>query len=279
MKIDQFLETATSLKSTELQVWQQVIRGVQTVCISPHWHEQMEILYIERGEMDLKVGEDSFHGTPGMAVIVNPRQIHSGVCTSQELIYDVIQLNLESMLSNSSISLQYIDPLLKEKVRFVTRLTDPEPVVAIRQWIRSLRSKQHPLNIIGQTYQTLSVLYRLCVAEQGIFHTPNHKFHQILEYIDAHYTEPLSARSISQLFNYNESYFCRHFKQLTGLTLSAYIRILRMEKAQRLLKQPDISIAQVAQQCGYTDANYFCLCVRKHFLLSPTELRQKMLNA
>ena len=278
MKVDQFLETAASIKSTEIQAWQQEICGPLAVCISPHWHELMEILYIREGEMNLKVGEDSFRGTPGMAVIINPRQIHSGTCISHKLVYDVIQLNLQTLTSDGTVSKHYIYPLLKEKIRFVTKLTNTEAVDAVRQLIQCVIDHHHPLAIVGQTFTTLSVLYQLCAVEQGVFHVPNDKFHRVLEYIDSHYTEPLSAQSISQQFNYNESYFCRLFKQMTSLTLSTYIRILRMEKAQRLLRNPDMPIAQIAAECGYTDPNYFCICVRKHFLVSPTELRKMMLE-
>ena len=169
MKVDQFMETSLTIKSTEIQEWRQEVCGIQSVCISPHWHEQMEILYIVQGEMDLKIGEDSFRGVPGTAVIINPRQIHSGICASDKLVYDVVQLSIEALLSNSSVSEQYIELLLNEKVRFFTKPTNPEAVDALLQWIRCLRSKPHPLEAVGQTYLTLSKLFQLCAVEQGIF--------------------------------------------------------------------------------------------------------------
>ncbi len=278
MKTNQLLEITGSYNAVGIKNWRQTVYGVHSVCISPHWHEQLEILYIVRGEIELNVGEDAFRGIPGMAIIVNPKQIHAGVCMTDELEYDVLQIDLTVLQNNSFVSHQYINSFLQEKVRFTTVLRDPAAVAVITDLFRCICSSPHPLTVIGQIYQALGDLYLLCAVEQGVFHTSNEKFRQVLEYIDAHYTEPLSARSVSCLFNYNESYFCRLFKQMTGLTLSAYVRFLRMEKAQQLLKQQDIPIAQVAIQCGYTDANYFCLCVRKHFRLSPTELRQKMLN-
>ncbi len=267
-----------ALDTVGIASWRQFVYGINSIPISPHWHNHIEILRINRGAIRITVGEETFCGGVGSVIFINPRQIHSGISLSEELLYDVVQINLESLMSKSTASRQYLEPLMQEKVRFSVKPSAPAAVETVNELIRCLSDGTHPLNVTGQIFQMLGILFSLYAVEQNVYHTSNDKFRQVLEYIDTHYTESISAHSLSQQFNYNESYFCRLFKQTTGLTLSNYIRILRMEKAQQLLRQPDIPIAQVARQCGYADANYFSLCVQKHFQTSPTELRQKMLN-
>lgn len=267
-----------SLDTVGIASWRQSANGVNSIPISPHWHNHIEILRIRQGALQVTVGEESFCAEEGTIVFINPRQVHSGISLSEKVQYDVVQINLETLTSKSAASREFLEPLIQEKVHFSVKPTAPAAVEAIQTLIQCLSNGTHPLWITGQVFQMLGTLYELCAIKQGVYHTSNDKFRQVLNHIDAHYTEFISAHSLSQQFNYNESYFCRLFKQSTGLTLSDYIRYLRMERAQQLLKQPDIPISQVAIQCGYPNANYFSLCVQKHFQCSPSELRQKLLN-
>ena len=54
---------------------------------------------------------------------------------------------------------------------------------------------------------------------------------KVLDYISAHYREPLSVKELSGLSNYSEFYFMKLFKQYTGKTAAAYLNDYRLEKA------------------------------------------------
>ena len=41
-----------------------------------HWHDEMEIIAIERGQLEIKIGEDNFIGRAGDFFFVNPRELH-----------------------------------------------------------------------------------------------------------------------------------------------------------------------------------------------------------
>lgn len=276
MRIDQYFEKDMSIQPYRIRQWHQQTRGKHTVCISPHWHIQLEFLRIISGKLQMTVGEETFQAEAGALIIINPKQIHSGICLSEELTYDVVQIDIAALINDFSASRRFLEPLINEKVRFIVNPADTTAPQILTELIDYLHSDQHPLIIVAKIYQTVGELYRLYAVEQGIFNTTNEKLRQALEYIDNHYCEPLSVRLICQQFNYNKSYFCRIFKKATGLTLSAYIRILRMEKAQRLLQKPGISISQVAAECGYSDPDYFRVCMRKHFKQAPSELRDKL---
>ena len=58
---------------------------------------------------------------------------------------------------------------------------------------------------------------------------------KVLDYISAHYREPLSVKELSGLSNYSEFYFMKLFKQYTGKTAAAYLNDYRLEKAKSLL--------------------------------------------
>ena len=57
--------------------------------------------------------------------------------------------------------------------------------------------------------------------------------------------------------------------------LNSYIQLLRLEyAAQLLVGKPDKSIVQVASDSGFGSHNYFSVCFRRHFGMSPSDFRQ-----
>jgi len=53
-----------------------------------------------------------------------------------------------------------------------------------------------------------------------------------------------------------------------------YLKIFRLEKAKEIIKNSDLSISQVAAECGCSDANYFTRCFRAHFGAPPSRYRK-----
>lgn len=72
-----------------------------------------------------------------------------------------------------------------------------------------------------------------------------------LQYIRANYRQRITIRQLAALEHYNPSYYCEWFQKQYALTPMAYIRKLRLDAAQELLRETDYSIIQIAQQVGY----------------------------
>ena len=141
-------------------------------------------------------------------------------------------------------------------------------------YTKEAQHRAHPLYIQGKFYEMLGLLYQNCVTDSDAFRRPDEKFIEVLTYVNSFYTEDISTCSISKKFGYDEAYFCRRFKELTGLTTMKYIRLLRMEMAQNLLVSGHLDINTIAQKCGYTDSGYFSQCFKQQFGLTPQEFRE-----
>ena len=85
---------------------------------------------------------------------------------------------------------------------------------------------------------------------------------KVLDYISAHYREPLSVKELSGLSNYSEFYFMKLFKQYTGKTTAAYLNDYRLEKAKSLLLHTDASVTDIALDVGFNNTSYF---IKKNF--------------
>jgi len=72
----------------------------------------------------------------------------------------------------------------------------------------------------------------------------------------------------------HRSSLSRRFKRATGSTVVAYISALRMHHAAHLLRYSESSIAEIANECGFADANYFSKRFSARFGETPTNARK-----
>ncbi|RUT02044.1 hypothetical protein DSM106972_061190 [Dulcicalothrix desertica PCC 7102] len=87
------------------------------------------------------------------------------------------------------------------------------------------------------------------------------KLNQVIDYIQINLYQELRLATIAQEIGINQSYFCTLFKQSTGITPYQYTLLQRIERAKQLLKQPNITIVDVAIQSGFANKSHFT----KHF--------------
>lgn len=93
-------------------------------------------------------------------------------------------------------------------------------------------------------------------------------------YISANYSKPLTLKSLSEHFSISQSHFSRLFRQKTNTSPINYILNVRLDNAKRLLEETDLKINYIANQCGFNDSSYFSCYFKKHYGLSPNEVRK-----
>lgn len=95
-------------------------------------------------------------------------------------------------------------------------------------------------------------------------------------YIHRHYPLPLPLAQISAKAGISKTYFCLLFRQYTGTTIHQFITDLRLEKAQRLLADPKLKLAEIAEQTGLGSIHALCKLFKKRFGQTPGEFRGQM---
>ncbi len=81
----------------------------------------------------------------------------------------------------------------------------------------------------------------------------------------------LSADQIADQFNLTSSYINRIFKQQTAMSISGYINETRLQRAEKLLRETDLTITQIAAQAGFSSMGTFFRLFKKHFGQTPGE--------
>lgn len=93
-------------------------------------------------------------------------------------------------------------------------------------------------------------------------------------HIEAHFNGNISMKTLAELCNMSPSAFSRAFKREQGVNFSEYIIRLRVEKGRDLLRDPRLSITEIAAMTGFNDASHFDRMFRRHFGATPSALRR-----
>ena len=102
------------------------------------------------------------------------------------------------------------------------------------------------------------------------------RFEKILSYIHRQYADSsLSISKVADMFFYNKKYLSSLFVKKTGVRFSEYLNHLRLQQAELLMKQPDLSISAIAAKCGFTNASYFSKVFKTVKGCSPQEYIKK----
>lgn len=95
----------------------------------------------------------------------------------------------------------------------------------------------------------------------------------LISYIDQHYTDcDLCFTTLETQFHCSSSTIRKVFKNATNVTVSHYIEQKRMNLASELLSQKDKTIAEVADECGYTNPNSFYKAYKRVYGCAPTQV-------
>jgi YesN/AraC family two-component response regulator len=97
---------------------------------------------------------------------------------------------------------------------------------------------------------------------------------RLAKYVLEHYKEELSLQSIAARFKCNAAYVGQVFKRDIGTTFGEYLRQVRINKAQELLRDTQLSAADIAAQVGIGNVSYFFSLFKKHVGQSPSDYRR-----
>ena len=245
------------------------------MCFQMHWHDRVELLYVTCGKLEVHLDDRQVEILAGQVAVIGPRMLHGGFAGEAGVKFYTIMFDIEKFYNQTVASEKYLTGFFRNEVCFKPVTENQYVTEQVKHLIMILTTKEqeNPLVVMGLVYGIIGNLYRFCTESIKPVQKISENFRNVLEFVNNHFTEDISTQSLSQRFGYNETYFCRRFKEVTGITLMKYIQILRIELAQKLLKNTEKGIAEIALECGFTDISYFSNCFKRQVGLAPKEFR------
>ena len=108
-------------------------------------------------------------------------------------------------------------------------------------------------------------------AAQGM---PLLRLNRVIAFVEANVARDLCVSTLAGVAGMSPYYFCRSFKQSTGITPHRYVLNRRMEQARQLLEQKAMPVLEIAQQVGFADQSQFTRVFHKLVGTTPSEYRK-----
>lgn len=74
--------------------------------------------------------------------------------------------------------------------------------------------------------------------------------------------------------SYNYHYISRYFHGISNMTIDSYVLFRRVEKAKGLLSEGTMSMAEVAQACGFSNTGHLCTSFKKVVGKLPSKYKE-----
>lgn len=98
---------------------------------------------------------------------------------------------------------------------------------------------------------------------------------RVIEYMSCHFAEALTLERLAAEACISKYHFARLFRQRVGQSPHRYLAEIRLDAAQRMLVSSELSIAEIAVECGYSTATHFSMAFARRFGMPPTSFRMK----
>lgn len=93
------------------------------------------------------------------------------------------------------------------------------------------------------------------------------------QFLEEHLHEPVGRQEAARFLQVHPNHLSRLCREFSGLSFHDHLLQARLRRARQLLHDPRLNIAQVAQACGFREANYFIRCCRQVWGTTPGRVR------
>lgn len=257
--------------------------------LHPHWHEEVEFLYIKSGGLTLFVDDLSFDLSEGEAFLIPPRLLHwtvpleSDICSCGRICYDT------SLFFGKGYR-RYVQPLINNGKAYLLKLNTSvgwqKRALRILSEMLFLYDLEHigewKLEIHGQILILWSTIYRNYYANIPSIQNYEKRYKTMMiavDYIHAHYNEDVTSLLLANEVNMSIGSFCKHFKQLFGMTPNAYLNKYRIQKSRDMLTNTDMNICDISLQCGYNSLSHYNRAFQRYMRTTPSSYRKYVLSS
>lgn len=247
-----------------------------------HWHDAIEMSYIIRGEMQYLINGNLETVREGNGIFINSKQLHYNFSANHtECEYICILFHPMLLHSIHFIDETYVAPLLENPQLPYMKLTDTIP------WQSEICKELQAIYAQRDLPEAPMLLLAHFLSIWAKLHHNIHSSHidrknstnvQIIKkmmcYIMNHYREDITLEDIAVSGAVGQSKCCKLFQQYLGMTPNAYLNQCRLIQSQKLLRNTDLSVTEIAAEVGYSSASYYAESFRKWYGKSPTEYRK-----
>ncbi len=250
-----------------------------------HWHEELELLMPVKGHLCYNINGTAVSIKEGDAVFVNSRQLHYGFSqdgTDCEYLCLVFQPQL--LCANQEMQNRFVLPLVNSHgIPFMIlhqSIPEHRPLLETIMRMGAVPENQelgYELNLVAGLYELWQGLFYLAqdqVTDEVSADSSILTLKRMVEYIRTHYPEKIKVEDIATAGGVCRTKCWQIFRKYLGQTPNDYLNSFRLEKGMQLLKSTQLSITEIANECGFSSSNYFTELFTQQKGCSPSKYRK-----
>ncbi len=272
-------EIVSYQKNSTVRIW----FNDMPVSYDSHSHPSMEIIMPIENWYEITTPNGIFKVEPGEILIIPPSELHKIVApvSGSRFIFLIDVSFMTSLQGFTGIS-----PLLKECIHITP--SEYGPIYnEIYQLLVQMRTEyfqathyyeltihQHLLNLfvlLGEDHLNKVDMYSgLNSLMQKEY---MQRFNNVLNYINEHFAEELTLEVVAECSGFSKFHFTRLFKKYTDSTFYEYLVYRRIQEAEKLLADADMTITDVALYSGFASISTFNRTFKQKKNCTPREYR------
>ncbi len=244
--------------------------------MQPHWHREFEMIRVISGVFRVFLNNVEYELLAGDIALVNCGVLHRG--EPENCVYECVVFDLSMLRRRRDDAVaELILPLMNGTHTANGLLHRDHGILYVTAAsLFSLMQKPaeyYELSVYGALFRLFALLYRenrIAKTDRGRrTGKQNDTVITLLDWIETHYTEPVTLAQLAAVSGLNEKYLCRLFKEFTDRTPIDYVNHLRIEHACHEITVNHRTVTEAAFEVGFNDLSYFSRTFKKYKGVSP----------
>jgi len=257
-----------------------------------HYHPELELHYLIRGEGVRFIGDNISNFSDGEILLLGENLPHKWHCR-EDPSQDVSLYGVETMVLHFSSNFMGNDMLSLPETRLLPLLFEraKKGMVIINETREKLiplieaASKAENLDRLIALLSILKILsetkdYHQITREQSFYKSDKYeteRLNEVYNYTLENFSQPIALEKIAAISNLTTTSFCRYFKLMTKKTYYDFLTEIRISHACTFLIEDKMSIEQIADRCGFYNISNFYRQFKKVIGVTPLNYKRNYL--
>lgn len=250
----------------------------QLIYVDCHWQDEVEILRVEDGSLALLIDGMEVQLYSGDVAFINPGQMHQMKGLTQDTMYYAYVFPMKALLFEQEdlAQIKLLRPILENQVGFPIMLPHRGALTdRVREIIDAIIACNKSRPVGYEILTKAGLLEIICILRQQDCFIQYHSTRQndvckeILLYIQNHYKEKIAISDIARAVGISENYFSSFFAKHLRRSFANYLTEFRINQSCILLETTELSVTDIALECGFSTSSYYIQSFRKLKKITP----------